>query len=818
MNRRWPVLIAVALTLALVLACGSEPEEPGPTAPLQAYGVVELAGMARAYRARTGPALAGPGASVRGGDFVLENAPGVFVVAGPGRLEGACPAGNLIDAAFQRGEDCLRLLVPLLGPGEGMHPVYERVRVRQQGGLDEQAVVVADGFLPGRPAVRVVTTYTLQPGDERLMVKTTVENNSDSMLGRFGFRDLLCHGRSLRYVPGAGLFPTGRETTSRWMAFFRGGYCWGLGTEALARMVGSHGPGSSVLSYATVDIAPGEKRSYSRRLMVGVGGPLAVWRTWEEREGESTSRLVFRIADEASGEPVGHAVVELVPQDGRPSVVLFTDEEGAAVAELPSGRYTATAWKPGRLPLRPFSISCMAGCVHRYPLKLRPATTALVKLMGRPGDDAEPVFGRVRLTAAREAASPARGPAFGEWPWLPLVPVRPAEAARVPVEPSGPGVLIGYRGPLHAIAGTRIRPARGRGLALTATLKRIIDPGQYVAVDFRQHSDASPDCALTLPERAVLNACEGLDGAVLSDPGLQHIPEGVLPEGTGELIPAFRWERPGAGAFTIIPMGQGPAMVDRFVEAARASTSPDDILETARQFFPGALLQVDMPLDARSGVLALHGELPREEFQMLEVLSGDDVESAGRVMSRWFDLLNEGRRVVATAGSGSVGLHPPVAGQARTFVAEDRAHCPDAGKEGAVRGAVARLRDVPNAFVTNGPFLDVSLNGRPIGSTQTLPPGRVCMDVCVRAAPWMDVTWCRVYRNGELVREFPIEPSRKVVRCDRTLELEVTGDCWFVLQVVGDEPMRPVYGGAEPPTPFALTNPMWVEVAEPAGT
>jgi hypothetical protein len=348
---------------------------------------------------------------------------------------------------------------------------------------------------------------------------------------------------------------------------------------------------------------------------------------------------------------------------------------------------------------------------------------------------------------------------------------------------------------------------------LRATLEQIVDPDDYAAIDFRQRSDVSPDCALTLPERALLNACEGLDGAILSDPVVQRIRETALPEGTGALVPAYRWERPGAGAFTFIPSRQDAALADRFVEAAGASTSPGDILETARQFFPDALLQVDTPLDPRFGVLALHGELPRRSFQMLEVLSGGDIESANRVMSHWFELLNEGRKVVATAGSGSVGLHPPLAGQARTFV-----HCPDKEGPDTIREAVARLPRSPNAFVTNGPFLDVSLNGQPIGSTQTVSPGRVRVEVRVRAAPWVDVTWGRVYCNGELVKEFPVEPSRKVLRSERTFEFAVTEDCWFVVQVVGDRPLSPVYGGTEAPTPFALTNPMWVQVADGGGT
>ncbi len=811
MRTFWTAAAAVVMTALLLSACRSAPPVVPPPPPPRTYGVVELAGQAWAYRGDSAPAVSGTGSSAQRGDYVLENELAIFVVAAADRLEGGSPAGNLIDAAFQRGEDQMRLLVPLLGPGEGMHPVYESVRVEEEGGLHERAVVVAEGGLPDRPGVEVVTTYTLEPADERLVIKTTVRNETESMLARFGLRDMLYHGRTFRYVPGPGLFPTGRDSTSRWMAFFRDGYCWGLGTDPPDHVEGSHTPGFSVLRYRTVDIPPGEERSFTRRLLAGVGGPLTVWKAWEQQEDERTSRLVFELADEAGGAAVAEAFVEVEPQDGRPPFAISTDREGRAVAEVPAGRYQAMVWKPGRPVQRPFSFSAMAGSVHRFPLALQPATSLSVRLLDGTGEEAEAVYGRLHLSGRDLEGFAGRGPAFQRWPWLPQALVRPTEHGRLPVTTgrTSAGTVTAFRGPLHAVASTRVPSTGGQDLSLSAALERVIEPGDYVAVDFRQHSGVSPDCALTLAERAVLNVCEGLQGAVVSDPVLHDIAEGVLPEGAGALIPAFRWEWPGAGAFTVIPLEQVDAGIPaRFVEAARISTSPDDVLETVRQFFRGAIVQIDKPLDPRSGVLALHGVLPGREFHLLEVLSGGDVASARRVMHRWFDLLNEGRRVVAVAGSGSVGLHPPVAGQGRTFI-----HCPDPDEHGAVLSAIERLRRSPNAFITNGPFLEVTLNGEPIGSTQTVPPGRVRMDLRVRAAPWVDLAWGRVFRNGELVREFPIEPSRRVLRSERTFEFEVTGDCWFVVQVTGEEPMDTVYAGPQAPTPFALTNPFWVEVA-----
>ncbi|MHC4789147.1 MAG: hypothetical protein ACYS8K_08115, partial [Planctomycetota bacterium] len=222
------MLALLALAAAtLPWACRSYPGEvPQVGAPRP---FVALAGQSQARRVADWPSLPpGPGAEGRPGDFVLENAFVRFVVAsadhrGPGR-----PAGNLIDAAVQRGEDRMRLLAPLLGPAPGQKPICTSVAVEEPGGLDAAAVLVAEGHLLARPEVGVTTTYRLEPGSRQIEVATAVRNRSADMLPLFGFGDLLYHGRTLRFAPGAGLMPAGREGSSTWMSFFWAGRVWGI--------------------------------------------------------------------------------------------------------------------------------------------------------------------------------------------------------------------------------------------------------------------------------------------------------------------------------------------------------------------------------------------------------------------------------------------------------------------------------------------------------------------------------------------------------------------------------------------------------------
>ncbi|MHC5034617.1 MAG: CehA/McbA family metallohydrolase, partial [Planctomycetota bacterium] len=198
------------------------------------------------------------------------------------------------------------------------------------------------------------------------------------------------------------------------------------------------------------------------------------------------------------------------------------------------------------------------------------------------------------------------------------------------------------------------------------------------------------------------------------------------------------------------------------------------------------------------------------EVDALEVLSGRDVAAADGVLTWWFDLLNSGRQVVATGGSGSRTAVGVEGGSARTFV-----HCAAGDAKAAaaeIAAAVRRLKRVPNAFVTNGPFVEVTLNGRPIGSLQSVEDDKVRMELRVRAPLWIDVSKATVYCNGHIAEEVEIPEPTKPLRCDRVLGLEVPGDCWFVVVVEGERPLVPAYcGGSSAPTPFAVTNPFWVD-------
>jgi len=828
MNRR-RAIASVLLLACAGFVCGCEgAQRTGRGSSARVRPLVRLAGRSQAMVVRDLSLLpGGPGAEGRAGDLLLENAFVRFVVAAV-RLDDALGAGgSLIDAAVQGGEDRMRLLVPLLGGPRAAFPVYESVKVSDPGGEGRPAEVLAEGHVGGRPEARVRTLYRLPPDSHALEVLTTVRNDGDSMLSLFGLRDMLYHGRTERYVPGLGFWPAGRRGGSRWLAFFWQGLVWGVIAGPADRIDGTYRPGCCELAYGTADIPPGKERSYRRFVKADVGGPERIWMDAHPVAEHMCAQMEAMVFEQGSRDPIAGARLEFRPVGYRSPFALVTDKAGRAQVELPAGRYSVTVQATGRVSAGPFIVSCAAGHRYRYPIPLCARAWANATVRVRVGAYPAPLAVRI--------ASHSGGAPGGEWGG----PAFPAPHALQPVLHGGIGrarvplrllteafptaaLLVASKGPLFSCDARPVQAVEGRTEPVELFLERVVDPGDYVAVDFRRHTDASLDCALMPEELALAGACEGLDGAVVCDPVFRTSLIGVPADSECLLAPGFRFERPGVGAFSFFPLAP-PARVgeqDAGVSAGTAADlspllKPDQpparVLAEARKLLPDALIQVDVPLDERTGYFALSGFAPSagtnppaelsEQFDAIELLHGRDVASARRLLPCWFALLNAGRQVIVTGGSGS-GLRP---GGARTFL-----HWPDS-EPLDLPEAIRRLKEAPNAFVTNGPFISATLNGQPIGSRQTVTDGRARLRLRVYAPLWVSVDSATVYRNGQPVERLAVPASERPLRCDRVVDLDASSDCWFVVLVEGSRPMQPVYGGPDSPTPFAVTNPFWVD-------
>jgi hypothetical protein len=231
------------------------------------------------------------------------------------------------------------------------------------------------------------------------------------------------------------------------------------------------------------------------------------------------------------------------------------------------------------------------------------------------------------------------------------------------------------------------------------------------------------------------------------------------------------------------------------------------------------------------------------------------------VIDDWFNMLNRGVRRTGVSGSDVHGLTGYEAGIPRTLLRVDGTRPPHL-EEREIADAVRAGR----AIVTNGPMIHFTAGGGSLGDTITVPEGKdVRLQLRIEGAGWYDVDRVELYRGGELIHWFSGCNSRRsgdeeephghsclssgrddVVILDVELDDRPERDTWYVAIAIGldGRTLAPVYGSAVlprlgtfeltqriydiipalgslrtprfpslfPTFPFAVTNPIWVDV------
>ena len=202
----------------------------------------------------------------------------------------------------------------------------------------------------------------------------------------------------------------------------------------------------------------------------------------------------------------------------------------------------------------------------------------------------------------------------------------------------------------------------------------------------------------------------------------------------------------------------------------------------------------------------LEGSLGGAKGYMVDAALGttDAVEwaNAGRAgFHPWYATLNNGLTATAVGGEDSISnLHrSKLVGSVRTYVYTG-------GKGLTMEAWLAGLRN-GNAFVSTGPLVELTVNGRiPGEEVELAASGTVEIQGRVRSITPLDKAY--IVFNGEVVEEIPFTGER--LELDLSRSFPVSGSGWFHLRVEGKNEERfPLDAN------FALgfTNPVWVTVA-----
>ena len=568
-------------------------------------------------------------------------------------------------------------------------------------------------------------------------------------------------------------------------------------------------------------LAPGEGVTLEAAFVVGADGA-AIEERARALRGEATGVLTGRASD-AAGQPAAGA-----------RVLLFSGDPTDSASKV---RTFATAGADGR-----YRIATVPGADHAFAQTSRglpgPAVPATVRAGAEASADVVlpgiAVLDYVVTDADTGRPIPARLTVVGDAPELGdkrrgdpydrAALIAATEHTRFGTSVSRPDAE-GTDAPIRVLAGRDYRVVASRGpewttahevlpalpagsRTLTFALRHVVDSTGYVATDFHQHSEGSPDAWVENDRRVRSYLAEGIDFFASSDhdaltdfqPYITALrADGLVATVVG--VEATPFDYGHFGAFPMqrdVTKASGGA-VDWAGGRNLEGLTPGELFDAARQrgarvvqvnharVAPGgndfqaawdrAGLRFDFAQKSFGGdVMAqpfanIDLRLPADKmifsdrFDAFELwngfrtadANGDGVREDSRVdllMRDFANFLAFGFRPFAVGNSDThTALHDP-AGMPRTYV-----RVPDdssrAIADGSVTEAVYRTirgEGVPkDGFVSNGPFIRVSAYGDAaagIGSTVRLQGDSVALRVAVQSADWVHFDTVEVYANA----------------------------------------------------------------------
>jgi hypothetical protein len=207
-------------------------------------------------------------------------------------------------------------------------------------------------------------------------------------------------------------------------------------------------------------------------------------------------------------------------------------------------------------------------------------------------------------------------------------------------------------------------------------------------------------------------------------------------------------------------------------------------------------------------------ENPGWGFYDAEITDMPTRSSRHSVLRDWYNMLNAGRNIAAVGNSDSHTVSKNIAGIPRNYVftgSDDPSTIDPAKVAAAVRSG--------QLSTTTGPFLRMTANGHPMGSTISVHDATLDIHIDVQAASWIDLDKVRIIQNGDEVAsvEFIEEQRAWCVGMEKShfrprIRIAIPRDCWIIAIAQGDEPMTPfVMHSDRDVLPLAIANPIYID-------
>ncbi|MCC6548093.1 hypothetical protein IT570_13080 [Candidatus Sumerlaeota bacterium] len=693
----------------------------------------------------------------------------------------------------------------------------------------------------------VDTTYEMRKGWPGVLVTTTVTNESKVEKTIDAFADHVGWGAMGTFVSGQGWLNRQGTIGNNEFCFFRlyDSLIYLQPVSGQFEYLQTEGFGIAVYQ-RDIKLAPGESKSYQRWLLTGQKDPSKLYEFVLQQKGPNKFGYIAGQMLERTPLPdgkyidtgvVANAEVRLtvirrsdLPTDrylNKPYLYTFTDAKGNYQFCVPEGEYLVTPFKSSRVYTPP-NLATRAGkpnTVVPLDLLISKPSTVVYEIV-----DAE----TQKVIPGKISFLPLRGTAeadFGYPGALESGPTVLSTTGRGVIEaPLGQYRVVASHGTEYHSKELRVKVDQLKSETVRFELKRAYKTDGWISADIGVLTDKSPQSRITPRDRVASALAEGVDWIVTADAGVPTDLQPVVDEmGVADQLRASRGFRLGstrdkrAGEFLLFPVEScSTGTTPDFSKAINATTWKDAI-SGLRALCPNSVLVMHRPLFPQIGLLTIQGyntatqafpddanlDFDVDAFQLWE---GKREGLLPASVQAWLQLAAHRDQIVPVGYSLSTGTHNEEVGYPRMYIRSSQS---DPRKFDL--DELARTIKQGKVLITNGPFIELKVNGVEPGDIVTAKDKMVELDLKVYTPNWANVSSITINMNGALSRKIMLPPGSVDAESgqvypnpasgkadDEKIKLQVTKDCIMTVVVEGD-----------PALPQDPVNPYFVPVRDP---
>ena len=678
------------------------------------------------------------------------------------------------------------------------------------------------------------TTYTLRDGKTYLEVSTEYQNTSSGTINLKLADKLRCDNDLTDMAPsGSG------QLAYIYNKWYHSAYGVAVADGALftKEMAGKPKltdvgrdifyPGYGSVSDKLVQLAVGQKVSISRILLTGKDV------TDLKKEYSSLSGHPFQMwkveVNDTQSKKITDAFVYVKNQQGELVSASSTDLNGNALVYLDKGDYIFNITKLGHDTIsQNITVSDKNGSSL---FTLKPLTSVAVTLSGPDGNT---MPAKVELRGKSGTRDPFLGP-FKRSNGAGNLYFSNGKKFEIPVPPGTYEIAFSHGSEYDVVLET-ITIGRGEKKSVNVTMKRSYSTPNWVVADMHNHTTGSGDSNTEVEGRVLNLAASGIEFAPATEHNRISSYSGVIEQlGLQKFIassPGVELSgRPGPGdvnhqiGFPVKiqdgKRGYGAPKTDKdpYVQMKRLYDYDDGKFKLMQHNHPniGKLYfdkNQDGVVDEGFGTAPITHvlEINSRIVDLPGIIAGEKAPS--RLLS-WLQILNLGYHIYATANTDShVVGHGNGSAFSYIYTANDK-------PEKINDVEIAHQVKDGHLVLSNGPFMDIRINGALPGDNIKAVNGKVNAKVKVFTSNWCPVNTVQVLVNGRVDQSlvFTKEKNPELFSgepCvfEKDIPVSLTSDAHLIIVAYGKgETVGKVQGGVmRNVPPIAMANPVFVDV------